>query len=170
MKLSLSNITDEGFALNFAEPLESANFKLRAPVRASLSIARTGTEIFVSGETELSLELICSRCVKAFTKDMVLDINAIYRPIAEFRKEDTHEVCETELDMAFYEEDELDIDELLKEQIILNIPMQPLCTESCKGICPQCGTDLNVTECKCELINTDSRLEILKTLLHNGKE
>lgn len=170
MKLSLSDITDEGFVLNLAEPLESANFKLRAPVRASLSIARTEAEIFVRGEAEISLELLCSRCVKTFAKDMVLDINAIYRPIAEFRKEDTHEVCEAELDLAFYEGDELDIDELLKEQIMLNIPMQPLCTESCKGICPRCGTDLNIVDCKCEHINTESRLEMLKNLLHHEKE
>lgn len=170
MKLSLSTIPDAGLVLDVAEPLVSTHFKLCSPVRASLRIDKAEAEIFVRGKAGIALELLCSRCIKTFAKDMDLDINAVYAPIAEFRKEDNHEVYDDELDMAFYEGDDLDLDELLKEQIILNIPMQPLCNEDCKGICPGCGTDLNVASCRCEHEHTDSRLEILKTLLHNGKE
>lgn len=170
MKLLLSNIPDEGLVLDFAEPIVSADFKLCAPVRVSLRIDRAETDIYIRGKADISIELLCSRCIKTFAKDMALNINAVYAPIAEFGKEDKHEVYDDELDMAFYEGDELDIDELLKEQIILNIPMQPLCSEICKGICPECGTDLNIAGCKCEQKHTDSRLEILKTLLHTRKE
>src|SRR4030067_53970 len=58
--------------------------------------------------------------------------------------------------------DELDLSDLVKEQIILNLPMKPLCNDSCKGICLQCGTDLNSFNCSCSERGIDPRLEVLK--------
>ncbi|MBI5187527.1 MAG: DUF177 domain-containing protein, partial [Nitrospirae bacterium] len=70
-----------------------------------------------------------------------------------------------ELDMGFYSGEELELLDLIKEQVMLNLPMKPLCSDSCKGICPQCGTDLNEGNCGCSREDIDPRLEVLKRLL-----
>jgi uncharacterized protein len=99
-----------------------------------------------------------------------MNINVVYHPVEELRGEEKHEVREDELDMGFYRDDELDIQDLVAEQILLNVPMKPLCSESCRGICPKCGTDMNVNPCRCEQKKTDPRLAVLKKLLEEGKE
>ena len=70
-----------------------------------------------------------------------------------------------ELDMDFYSGDEMDLMTLVKEQIVLHIPMKPLCNDRCKGICLTCGKDLNTGDCTCPEKEKDGRFDILKKLL-----
>lgn len=170
MKLPLSDIPDEGFDFEFREILESNLFKLLSPVRALLRIDRCGSEVFIKGTLLFELELQCSRCLKVFAADSSVGLNAVYHPIEELRGEEKHELIKDEMDLDFYKNDELDIDELLKEQIILSIPMQPLCSETCRGICPECGADLSIDVCQCKHKEIDQRFAVLKTLLPNRKE
>lgn len=167
MKILLSDITDEGLDLDFEETLELDNLGLRSPVRALLRVDKVSTEVIVNGRFTCSIELQCSRCLKNFIKDADISMSVVYHPLDELRGEDKHEVKDDELDMGFYEGNEMDVQELLKEQIILSVPMKPLCSESCKGICPQCGKDLNIDTCKCEQKEIDPRLAILKKLINN---
>lgn len=162
MKLLLSDLTDAGLDIEFKAPLELDAFKLLAPVEASLRISKVSSELLINGRVTGSVELECSRCLKNFVKELNGNIEVVYHPIEELTAEDKHEVKDTELDMDFYKDDELDIDELIKEQVILSIPMKPLCSEACKGICSQCGTDLNTGTCKCEKEYIDPRFSVLK--------
>lgn len=162
MKLILSDLTDTGLALEFAEPLELDEVKLLAPVKASLKISKVSSELLINGRFNCSVELECSRCLKSFAKDLNGSIEVVYHPIAELTAEDKHEVKDVELDLDFYKDDEFDIDTLIKEQVILGIPMKPLCSEACKGICSKCGTDLNTGICGCEKEYTDPRFLVLK--------
>jgi uncharacterized protein len=116
------------------------------------------------------VELQCSRCLRNFPRDIDMNIHVVYHPVEELRGEEKHEVREDELDMGFYSDDELNIQDLVVEQILLNVPMKPLCSESCRGICPKCGTDMNVNPCRCEQKEADPRLAVLKKLLEEGKE
>lgn len=170
MKIVLSDITDEGLDLAFQEALSSEEFKLLSPARVTLRVEKIGAEVVAEGKVRTSIELQCSRCLRSFAKDLDVNINVVYHPVEELKGEEKHEIKDDELDMGFYEGDELDVLDLVTEQILLNVPMKPLCCESCKGICPKCGADLNVAPCACESRETDPRLEILKKLLDNGKE
>ncbi len=170
MKILLSEITDEGLDLNFEEVPSSETLKLRSPARVSLHIDKIGPEVFARGNVGTSVELQCGRCLRSFVRDMDLNINVVYHPVEELKGEDKHEIRDDELDMGFYRGDELDVTDIVAEQLLLNIPMKPLCSDSCKGICPVCGADLNTGSCSCERKETDPRLEILKKLLENGKE
>ncbi|HET6515909.1 MAG TPA: DUF177 domain-containing protein [Thermodesulfovibrionales bacterium] len=170
MKILLSDITDEGLDLEFSEAFEAGPFKLLSPARASLHIEKFRTEVFVKGTVKASVGLECSRCLKPFSQETDLDVNVVYHPTEELKGEERHEIKDDELDMGFYEGDELDVQELVKEQIILSIPIKPLCSETCKGFCPFCGTELSADTCSCRQKETDPRFAILRTLLDKGKE
>lgn len=169
MKVQVSDITDEGLDLEFQETVK-VSVSLLSPVKARLRLDKVGSEVLAQGELNTRMELQCSRCLRNFPKDMDMNVNVVYHPVEELGEEEKHEVREDELDMGFYRDDELDIHDLVVEQILLNVPMKPLCSESCRGICPKCGADMNVNPCKCEQKETDPRLAVLKKLLEEGKE
>ena len=73
-----------------------------------------------------------------------------------------HEIEEDDLSTAFYRDETIDLGELVREQFYLVLPMKPLCTEGCRGLCPQCGTNLNRGACDCRGVWQDPRLEGLK--------
>ena len=170
MKILISEITDEGLDLEFEETFSSELLSLFAPARVTLRVDKVAAEVLVKGEVKASLELQCSRCLRSFPRDIGVTFDVVYRPMEELKNDEKHEISDEELDTGFYEGDELDLDGLVLEQILLNVPMKPLCGESCKGICPKCGTELNVKACSCERRESDPRLEVLKKLLDKGKE
>jgi len=165
MKILISEIPDEGLDIDVDETLQSDVVRLISPVKGHLSITKTGPEVLIQGEITTSAELECSRCLKNYTSEINAPVDVIYHPAEELKAEGKHEIREDELETGFYSGDEFDVAELLKEQILLNVSMKPLCSETCKGICPKCGTDLNVNKCNCSIDRTDSRLEVLKELL-----
>jgi uncharacterized protein len=68
------------------------------------------------------------------------------------------ELTAEELDLDFYQGDVIDLEKYLREQILLMVPLKPLCAETCKGLCPRCGADLNHEPCRCEAEQTTSPL------------
>ncbi len=170
MKIVLSEITEEGLDIDFEETFTAGPLRLLSPVRAKLRIDKVGSEVLARGELVSDIELQCSRCLASFSKDVSINVNVVYHPLEELTGEEKHEIKEDELDMGFYKGDELDIHDLVQEQIMLSVPMKPLCKENCRGLCPRCGADLNVTGCTCEQREPDPRLAVLKKLLDDGKE
>lgn len=166
MKIIVSEIPEKGMDLELSEKIESdTDLKILSPVQALIRIDKKNSEIFLKGTLSVTLQQQCSRCLKIFDTEMKIDIDTLYRPSKEIDVEEHYELKSDELETAFYKNDEIDINDLLKEQILLNLPMKPLCSEQCKGLCPKCGTDLNITQCKCEVSEVDERLAVLKQLL-----
>lgn len=170
MKILLSDIPEEGLEIDVDEKIRAEYPRLLSPIRGSLHIDKIGKEVFIRGEVSTSVELKCSRCLKDFDKAIDINVDVAYHSLSDLKGEEKYEIKEDELDTGFYRDDEIDLDELLSEQIILNIPMKPLCSESCKGLCPRCGKDLNIETCNCEKIGIDSRFEKLKKLFNDRKE
>jgi uncharacterized protein len=164
MKILITDIPDEGLYLDIEEKFGDEEVPLVSPVKARLELTKAYSEIIVAGNVSAELELECSRCLKKYRRIMNEPVNVVYHPLAEIGT-DKHELKDDEMDMGFYQGEELDLQELIREQVMLNIQMKPLCDENCKGICSQCGTDLNTDTCSCEAKKVDSRLEILKKLL-----
>jgi uncharacterized protein len=169
MKIQIPDIPEEGLEVDLEEDLGSEGLSLVSPAKARLSVTKIATEVMVSGHLSVELEHVCSRCLKSFRQFRDLPVNVVYHPAAEAGAE-RHELHDDEMDMGFYRGDELDLEELLREQVMLSQEMKPLCDEACKGICPKCGKDLNTGPCTCETRETDPRLEVLKKLLDKGKE
>lgn len=170
MKILISEITEDGLDLEFEETFISESLYLLSPVRVALRIERIGAEVLAKGQVKTRIDLQCSRCLRHFPKVMEVAVNAVFHPMEELKGDEKHEIKDDELDTGFYQGDELDVNEFVLEQILLDVPMKPLCDESCKGICPKCGADLNVRTCDCEHKEPDPRLEVLRKLLHDGKE
>ncbi len=162
MKILISEIPDEGLELELKESLKlNDSF---SPVKAQLKVKKVSTEILIKGDIESDIELQCSRCLKNFKNILNIPVDVIYHPVQELRDEDKHELKSEELNMGFYSGNELDLLDLLREQIMLNLPMKPLCDDLCKGICLMCGADLNEGSCSCNEREIDPRLQVLKKL------
>ncbi len=168
MKIAIADIPDEGLIVDVEESL-AAEASVVGPVKANLQVTKSDREVAVTGRLTAELQLQCSRCLKDFRKSLDVPVNAVYHPIDEFADE-RHELKDDEMDMGFYRGEEIDLQELVREQVVLNMQMKPLCSENCKGICPNCGADLTGAGCSCETRQIDPRLEVLKKLLEKGKE
>ena len=128
MKIVIADIPDEGLHLDIEETFDLEGIALMSPVTADLELHKTGKEIIVSGEVTAAVELQCSRCLKIFRRDLLLPVEVVYHPLEEIGAE-RHELRDEELDMGFYRGEEFDLQELLKEQLLLNVQMKPLCSE-----------------------------------------
>jgi DUF177 domain-containing protein len=168
MKILIPDIPKEGIDVEIQETLTSDSAVFT--VHGRLRVQKAASEVMVEGNLKAEVELQCSRCLKKFRGDMSIPVDVVYHPVDELKGDDHHEIASEDLDLDFYIGDELDIDRLLKEQVALNIPMKPLCNDFCKGLCPNCGTDLNEDTCSCSLKITDSRFQELKKLLNERKE
>jgi len=163
MKIVVSDIPQEGLEVTLKEMIEHED--RISPVEADLRIEKVGTEVLVKGDLNARMALRCSRCLKDFEKEILVPVDVVYHPVEELKAEEEHELRSEELDMGFYSGGGLDLLDLIKEQVMLNLPMKTLCAELCKGICPQCGADLNTGTCECEAKTIDPRLAVLKNLI-----
>lgn len=145
---------------------QDPDYRVAAPVELSMDVAKAGGDAFsVTGKVKTRLELTCSRCVEPFDVPVDAAFELRYVPQAENTGEGERELAEDDLITAYYREGMLDIGDLLREQFQLALPMKPLCGDDCKGLCPQCGANLNRTECGCAPAWEDPRLAPLKQLL-----
>ncbi len=173
MKILIADIPEEGLIVDLEERLTPDDGSVVAPVVSHLELMKTGTEVMINGDLRTEVALECSRCLQPFTRTLDIPVNVVYHPAEEVSGEGQiarHALSTDEMDMGFYRDGELDLRELLSEQIVLDSQMKPLCSESCKGICPHCGTDLNKENCTCNNETVDPRLEVLKKYFEKRKE
>jgi len=147
------------------------DYRVAAPVELTLDVETAGGDAFrVRGRAVTTLELECGRCLENFEIPVDAAFDLRYVPAVNSAKDAEREIAEDDLATSFYSEGSLDIIEMLREQFQLALPMKPLCAQSCRGLCPQCGTNLNRTECGCKPGWEDPRLTPLKELLNVDKE
>lgn len=148
-----------------------SDYRVVAPVELVLDVTRLGDDAFgVAGRVSAQLGVECSRCVEPFQVPVAAAFDLRYVPHAENAGEGEVEVGEDDLATAFYREGMIDLIDLMREQFVLALPMKPLCEEACKGLCPECGANLNKTNCDCAPRWEDPRLAPLKSLLSRDKE
>jgi uncharacterized protein len=147
------------------------DYRVAAPVELSMTVEKAGGDAFrVSGRALTRLELECGRCLEPFEMPFDATFDLRYVPQEQNAGEGEREIAEDDLTTAFYREGMLDIIDLLREQFQLALPMKPLCAEGCRGLCPDCGANLNLTQCECAPKWEDPRLAPLKGLLNRSKE
>jgi len=137
-------------------------YRIVAPVHLAFDIHKDKDKFRLVGLVQSELELPCSRCTEPyrFRVDQPFDLR--YLPQSEASAEAETEVAEEDLETSFYRDDQIDLNELVREQFYLALPMKPLCRDDCKGLCPQCGANLNTETCDCEHGWEDPRLAALK--------
>jgi uncharacterized protein len=140
------------------------NFSVAEPVRLEFDIYKDKDQFRLTGRVQATLELTCSRCLEPFRWPVDSAFDLRYQPHTANTGEDEREIEEDDLTTAFYENETIDLGQLMREQFYLSLPMKPLCEHACKGLCPQCGTNLNRGTCSCTRDWDDPRLAVLKTL------
>ncbi len=142
------------------------------PVTVSIRIYKVGEAAHTSGEATAPLAMQCGRCLKDFVETATEPFTAVYMRKESFLDagvaEDEVELSKEDMDIQFFDGDELDLWPPARDQLILTMPMSPLCSEECKGLCPVCGQDLNEKTCGCDTAPVDPRLAELKKLLGDG--
>lgn len=121
-------------------------------------------EIRITGRMHVGMEVDCARCLEPVPIQVAEPFDLFYRPGPE--ESAHHEVAldEGETQIGFYEGQGLELGDVLREHVLLSMPMQQVCSEGCRGICPVCGANRNKGECGCEAKPADDRWQALRNL------
>jgi len=142
---------DETFApgkIDFTgEDLEQGS-PLHASGNAEL-VEESEAQIRVQGSYTVEMTAQCDRCLGRARFPLNAAFDLYYRPAREIAQEEEVEIDEGEAEIGFYEGDGLELEDVLREQVVLALPMQRVCSEACKGICPVCGKNRNESACDC---------------------
>ena len=139
-------------------------YRVVAPSELVFQIRKDRDRFRLVGTVAAELELPCSRCLEPFRLPIAAPFDVRYRPASEASAAVDREVDADDLETSYYRNDEIDLDELLREQFYLALPMKPLCSQECQGLCAQCGTNLNTGNCDCAPGWDDSPFAALKGL------
>ena len=144
---------------------EDADIAFLSPIEYDLRIAKSGDNVWVAGPVKARLSLTCARCLEdfAFTVESELGIELLPKSAASSAPE--LELQTDQMNLYYFEGEEIDLDPYVFEEVMLNLPVKALCSEACKGICPACGKNLNVELCHCETVATGTLAEKLKPFL-----
>ena len=147
----------------------SENVRQAEPLTWTATIERAGEEIRMVGAVQTTIELSCSRCLELASAEISKSFDLFFRERDdEMFDEDEVELSEEDTRTAFFTGTELALGDVLREQVLLALPMKALCRVDCKGLCPTCGTNLNVNTCNCPderfTPHMDNLLEIKRKL------
>lgn len=149
---------------------EEEHARLTSNAAMEGTASRKGEEIRLRGTINAEVEVLCDRCLAAVRLPLEVEFDTAFVPqAAEAGRAENVELLTADMGLAAYEGDAVDLDELVREQIMLALPSRRLCREECKGLCPKCGADLNAGECDCERGEIDPRWSALAGLKNEGK-
>lgn len=129
------------------------------PITIEGEVVNNGQSLVVRGAIKANSSHECNRCLEPFVSDMDIPFLENYYSPDFVGSEDE--------DLVTYDGNEIEITDLIRESMVLAEPLKPLCSETCQGLCPKCGTNLNLQTCSCEKGSVDPRLAVLQQLLEN---
>lgn len=133
-------------------------FQQVALLRVELTAELEGREIHIVGRLATRLGLVCARCLEAVEQDLTPSFDLLYRPLASIARDEELPLTPEEAEVGFYSGEGLFLADVVAEQVHLALPMKVVCSAECKGLCPQCGANLNRERCRCTRRSADPRL------------
>jgi len=178
MRINLEDIGDSGLVLTFTEGAESFPSLLELsrsgecvfllPLTIDLRIRRIGDMYEADGRFETRVRLSCSRCLADYetplAADFILSFSREQPEVADPLRHAEVELGADEIGLILFHGDEIDLHDAVQEEVLMAMPMKTLCRPDCKGLCPQCGADLNQGECGCEKKIINPKFALLKGL------
>lgn len=176
MFISVRDLAAE--TLNFDEKFVPGVIDLGADIRQQTPIATRGraelieehgekttiSDIRLVGEFSTHLELRCARCLDPVERAVETSFDLLYRPLGAVKMPDESSIGPADTEIGYYQGDGLLLEDVLKEQVLLAVPLREVCRAECKGICAGCGRNLNVEACACAEPVSDQRWSALKDL------
>jgi len=151
-------------------PPPTDQLDLVGPVRGTAELIHTNRGILVRAKLKSAARLSCSRCLDAYVDPLAIEFVEEYIPVIDVNTGAPTNIPHESYAYRINERHELDLGEAVREYGLLALPMKPLCSTDCAGLCPQCGTNRNQATCTCVAEVADGRLAILKSLLSVDSE
>ena len=145
--------------------LEDEAIRLTTPPTVSGRLRREGARVKLDGKIDAQLQLECDRCLKPIDFPVASRFKLEYVTREVYQAQQDLELTEEDLDLTVFDGEVIDVDALVREELLLAVPTQLLCQKDCKGVCSVCGVDRNVKDCFCQVQEIDSRWEGLKELV-----
>lgn len=172
LKISIANLNSGDikpfsfFVPQKAWHLPEEQVQVVAPLEIDGTLAHAGDFYVLKAQVSTRLKLECTRCLANFEEDFLLNIEEELRRVSS---EDRLDELEPEDSLySTFTGQQIDLREIVMEHMVIGLPIKRLCREDCKGLCPTCGEDKNVTHCQCEEESIDPRLQALKQLLKDN--
>src|SRR5580698_6408646 len=127
-------------------------------------LEHTDGDVRVQGRYSVEMAFQCDRCLAAARLPVEAGFDLFYRPISMIARAEEVEIETSETEIGFYEDGGLELDDILREQVVLALPMQRVCSTGCKGICPTCGKNRNESACSCPLASGADHWRALRDL------
>ncbi len=125
---------------------------------------QTIQDIRLGGRLSTRLEMACARCLEPVVHDVKREFELLYRPLGVDAGREEMSVTGAEAEIGYYRGDGVLLEDVLREQVLLALPLKAICRQDCKGLCPHCGKNLNVEQCSCAEPAEDPRWSALKDL------
>lgn len=122
------------------------------------------SDIRVRAHYEGRFEVPCARCLEVVGYNLADDFDLIFRPTGADTVSAEHAITTPETEIGYYRGGGLELEDVLREQVLLALPARTLCRQDCKGFCPRCGTNLNAAACTCDETKSDPRWTALSDL------
>ena len=169
MRLDLEKLEESGG--RFAEVYEigqllfdDSDLRVTSPVEVRGRIRRRKGEAELIGELHTQVAISCGRCLKPVELPVDVNFDERFVQAVSWREEEQHELHSEDLNLSVFDGETIELDDLVKEEILLALPGHVLCGEECRGLCAICGIDRNTATCNCETKPIDSRWEKLRDL------
>jgi uncharacterized protein len=187
MKITISHIPPGGFHFEFTENAEffpvladmikHNEIGFASPVSGEISaVVMSDDLVEIKGRVSVTLSCECGRCLEPFQEQlkrtfMLNFVNFVKNldgknPLEDnsFSDDEGNEITAKDISTEYFNGDIIELQDAVQEQILLNLPPRPLCSEECKGLCPVCGSNLNLSSCSCELVKGHPAFAVLKGL------
>lgn len=190
MRIYLHELSDEPTLLDYTEKddwvktviaeAEEAPAEIPSKIlgqKVHFEFRKTHELVFMTANFDCNLGMICSRCAKTITVPIHSDFESLFTKEKDYNPVSgaSHGIAYSaptgstgqEMEVQTLEKDYIELEEVLKEQVYLQLPVQPLCKEDCKGICATCGQDQNVEPCQCHRIKNNALANALRKFIRS---
>lgn len=133
-------------------------------VRENRGARQVVEDIRVVGKFATTVEVRCARCLEPVENAVAESFDLLYRPQGVDARGDDASIGRAETEIGYYQGDGLLLEDVIKEQILLALPVKQVCRPDCKGLCPHCGRNLNVESCDCAATVSDPRWTALEDI------
>jgi uncharacterized protein len=165
--LSFSTLRDEWIKIVVAK-LRQQGYPVQGDLEVNLNLTKIEPDYYMRGKLQFTVEQPCARCAEAFP--LAVD-QSFHLALAHVQKVPIHPTSlseeSDELDVTYFDGNEIELVPIVQEQFVLSIPYQPLCSPTCRGLCQKCGKNLNRSTCQCDLTEKISSFSILKEMNAN---
>lgn len=172
MKVLVNKIPDEGIEIHSIENAETLGISpseavLDDNVHIEAKITSEWPAFFVDGSIKTVLNLMCSRCAVEFAYNVDTFFHCHEEPASLASTEGSLYLLKRDMDIDHYAGNTIEVNDIFREQLMLAVPIHPLCKPDCCGLCPNCGHNLNIGPCNCHIEETGSPFSVIKEILGN---